>query len=325
MKEITITANEADQRIDRFLKKYLSKASKGFLYKLLRKKKIKLNNKRVLPNYMLKSGDTIQFFLNDDTINEFREIKEIVKFEKPLDIVYEDKNILIINKPKGLLVHSQSKKDKNTLIDQVYYYLNTKGEYIPENENTFSPACCNRIDRNTSGIIIVAKNYSSLKAINQMQKNNKIVKKYLALVVGKLVGENELKGFLIKDNSTNKVEVLPQAKKDSKFIHTMYTLIKTNGDYSLLDINLITGRSHQIRAHLASEGNPIIGDFKYGNKKINNLFLNKYELKSQFLHGYFIRFDKCPPLLKYLEGKSIKADLPNNLLEILKSLGLEVA
>src|SRR5690554_2942320 len=155
MKEITITANEADQRIDRFLKKYLSKASKGFLYKLLRKKKIKLNNKRVLPNYMLKSGDTIQFFLNDDTINEFREIKEIVKFEKPLDIVYEDKNILIINKPKGLLVHSQSKKDKNTLIDQVYYYLNTKGEYIPENENTFSPACCNRIDRNTSGIIIV--------------------------------------------------------------------------------------------------------------------------------------------------------------------------
>lgn len=322
MKELTITSNEADQRIDRFLKKYLSKASKGFLYKLIRKKRIKLNNKRVSPDYMLKRGDTIQLFLSNDTINDYREIKEISKFQQDLDIVYEDENILIVNKSRGLLVHSSSRNDKATLIDQVYYYLNSKGEYIPDNENTFSPACCNRIDRNTSGIIMVAKNYPSLKAINKMLKDYTISKKYLALVEGKVSKENELKGFLIKDSKTNKVEVFSRERKHSKFIHTRYRPIKNKGNYSLIDIDLITGRSHQIRVHLASVGNPLIGDFKYGDKRINNIFLSKYKLSSQFLHGYLVHFDKCPPLLKYLEGKSFRANTPNDLQNILEDLGL---
>src|SRR5690554_160836 len=153
MKELIITSNEAEQRIDRFLKKYIPEAPKGFIYKMIRKKRIKINGSRVSPEYILKIDDRIQLYLSEDTIENFREVRPIISFVQPLDIVYEDDNILLVNKPKGLLVHGDHKENQNTLINQVYYYLNKKGDYIPQEESTFSPACCNRLDRNTSGII----------------------------------------------------------------------------------------------------------------------------------------------------------------------------
>jgi 23S rRNA pseudouridine955/2504/2580 synthase len=323
MKELIITPNEAEQRIDRFLKKFIPKASKGFIYKMIRKKRIKINGVRVSPDYILQIDDTIQLYLSEDTIEGFRDIKQIISFEQLMDIVYEDDNILLVNKPKGLLVHGDYKENKNTLINQIYYYLNKKGTYKPKEENTFSPACCNRLDRNTSGIIIVAKNYPSLQAVNSMIKEDKIVKKYLALVKGRLYKKEDLKGFILKDRKTNKVEIIPQEKKGSKFIHTKYNPIIHNENFTLLEINLITGRSHQIRAHLASEGYPIIGDYKYGNKEVNSIFYDKFKLNSQFLHAYFIQFQKCPSFLTYLEGKSFKVSLPNDLKKITGTMGWE--
>lgn len=323
MKELIITSNEAEQRVDRFLKKYIPKAPKGFIYKMIRKKRIKVNQARVSPDYILKIDDTIQLYLSEDTIIGFKESKEILTFKQSLDIVYEDDHILLVNKPKGLLVHGDYKESKNTLINQIHYYLYKKGSYIPEKENTFSPACCNRLDRNTSGIIIVAKDYPSLQAINSIIKENHIEKKYLALVKGSVLKKRQLKGFLVKDSKTNKVEITSKAGKGSKFIHTKYNPIKNNEDYSLLEIDLITGRSHQIRAHLASEGNPIIGDYKYGDKDKNTVFYERFKLKSQFLHAYFIQFKKCPSFLAYLEENSFKASLPGELKTILASMGWE--
>lgn len=323
MKELIITQNEAEQRIDRFLKKYIPEASKGFIYKMIRKKRIKINGARVLPEYILKIDDTIQLYLSEDTIEDFREIKQIISFDQSIDIVYEDNNILLVNKPKGLLVHGDYKENKNTLINQIYYYLYKKGSYNPKEENTFSPACCNRLDRNTSGIVIVAKNYPSLQAVNSMIKDNRIEKKYLALVKGKIHKKSELKGFILKDSKTNKVKIISQERKGSKFIHTKYQPIKYNEDFSLLEIHLITGRSHQIRAHLSSEGHPIIGDYKYGNKEVNSIFNDRFKLNSQFLHAFFIQFQKCPSFLTYLEGKSFKVSLPNDLKKIIGTMGWE--
>lgn len=323
MKELSITSNEAEQRVDRFLKKYIPKASKGFIYKMIRKKRIKVNKTRVSADYILKKHDTMQLYLSEETITAFREIKQIISFEKSLDIVYEDEHILLVSKPKGLLIHGDYKESKNTLINQVYYYLNKKRSYIPEEENSFSPACCNRLDRNTSGMVIVAKNYPSLQAVNAMLKGNQIEKKYLALVKGNILREKQLKGFLVKNTETNKVEITSQMSKKSKFVHTKYKPLKSNQDYTLLEIDLITGRSHQIRAHLASEGNAIIGDYKYGDKEENTVFHQKFNLKSQFLHAYSIEFKDSPPFLTYLEGKKFQAVLPTELKVILTSMGWE--
>lgn len=316
MKEIRVTQNEAQQRMDRFLKKYISEASTGFIYKMLRKKRIKLNGAKVTPNTMLKVGDVIQMYLSEDTIENFKGHYQTVMAEGTIDVVYEDENLLLVNKPKGLLVHGDSREKNDTLINRVYYYLNQKGIFNPLEENTFSPACCNRLDRNTSGIVIVAKNYPSLQAINAMMKENKIKKKYLALVRGKVLQEKELKGYLFKDTKSNKVKVLFQEQKGARFIHTKYKPLKYYQGFSLLEIDLITGRSHQIRAHLASEGFPIVGDYKYGNLQVNKEFP---QLDSQFLHAYLIKFTNCSKDLSYLEGKSFIADLSEDLKRIIYS------
>ena len=320
MKEITITKNEAQQRVDRFLKKYMPEASTGFIYKMLRKKRIKLNGARTTPDTILKVKDIIQMYLSEDTIKNFKGYHQAVMAKGVIDVVYEDENLLLVNKPKGLLVHGDSREKNDTLINRVYYYLSQEGIFNPLEENTFSPACCNRLDRNTSGIVIVAKNYPSLQAINAMMKENKIKKKYLALVKGKVLQEKELKGYLFKDTKSNKVKVLFQEQKGARFIHTKYKPLKYYQGFSLLEIDLITGRSHQIRAHLASEGFPIVGDYKYGNPQVNRNFP---QLDSQFLHAYLIQFTNCPKDLSYLEGKSFIADLPEDLKRIIHSFSWE--
>lgn len=320
MRKIEIDTNEGKQRIDRFLKKYLKEASKGFIYKMLRKKRIKVNGNKAAPDYILETGDIIEFYLSEETINKFQKEQKKIFKKAIIEVVYEDENILLVNKPIGLLVHEDNKEKENTLINQVYYYLNEKGSYFPEKENTFSPACCNRLDRNTSGIIIIAKNFPTLQAVNKILKENKIEKKYIALVKGHKKEYKELKGYWIKDTGSNKVKIVHQDIKGSKFIHTKYKGLKQTNNYTLLEIQLITGRSHQIRAHLSSEGIPIVGDHKYGDIPVNRELHNKYGLKSQFLHAYSLKFYNCPELLKNLEDRTFKAELPSMFNKILQDI-----
>ncbi|MCT4592999.1 MAG: RluA family pseudouridine synthase [Anaeromicrobium sp.] len=321
MREIVIKENEEGQRVDRFLKKYLNKSSLSFLYKMIRKKNIKVNNKRVEKNYILSKDDKIQLYLSEDTIEKFMEKKEIFHLKRDFKIVYEDDNILIVSKPDNLLIHEDKSESKNTLVNQVLSYLHEKGDYNPDSEKTFVPACVNRLDRNTSGLVIIAKKYESLKNLNVMMRNKDSIEKYyITIVKGSIVGKKELKGYLVKNERNNKTTFTNKKVNGAKEIHTKYSVIRTNKNYSLVQVKLITGRSHQIRLHLSSNNTPIIGDRKYGDKKINEEFNKKYKLKNQFLHAYKIGVTHTVGSLKYLEGKEFIGELPSKLKKIEKSL-----
>ena len=303
MKELIIDKNESEQRLDRFLKKYLSKAPKNFIYKMIRKKNIKVNSKRASPDTIIIEGDTIQIYLADETIEKFKEKDELVKSSLIPKIIYEDDNIILINKPVGILSHSANKDYGNNVVDSMIHYLHVKGEYNPRIEKTFTPSICNRLDRNTSGIIIGAKNDGALKMINASIKKGNVNINYKTVVKGKLRKDGTIEGYLLKDEELNKVKVLNEKKDDSKKIITRINSLAVSREYSLLEIELITGRTHQIRAHLASIGYPVIGDIKYGNRKTNKYFKEKYGLDSQFLHGYKIVFNGLDKPLDYLNGQ----------------------
>lgn len=308
MKEINITKNDSGQRIDKFLLKYFGKAPKSFVYKMLRKKRIKLNGGRAEGSEMLSDGDKVQMYLSDETVSEFVEIKEVARTEIKFDIIYEDKNILAVNKPAGILSHAETNYDNDTLIDQVLYYLNEKGEYIPERENSFTPALCNRLDRNTSGVVLVGKNAEALRQANEAVKDKNIKKIYLAIVSGSVKGTGRLENLYCKNKDANKASIGIGDKK----IITEYKPIKTNGKYTLMEIELITGKSHQIRLHMSSINCPIIGDIKYGNDKENQKFRRKIGVKRQLLHAYRMELGGFRSELEYLNGRIIEADTPQD-------------
>ncbi|HHW67239.1 RluA family pseudouridine synthase [Defluviitalea raffinosedens] len=310
MKEIHITQNDSNQRLDKFLMKYLNQSSKGFIYKMLRKKRIKYNGKKGEGNEKLQIGDIIQLYLADETIDQFRVQKYVRKVNKTFSVIFEDEHILLCNKPLGLLVHPDKNNDKNTLMDEVLSYLVDKGDYNPKKATGFTPAICNRLDRNTSGIIIVGKSLNALQTMNQMIKENKIQKYYLTIVKGVIKTPGVLKGYHKKNIKSNEVEIIDAYEEGSKYVETHYRPIVSNSHYTLLEIQLITGRSHQIRAHLSKINHPIIGDSKYGDNKVNAYFKAKYHLKHQFLHAYKVKFTECPEEFKYLENHSFKAELP---------------
>ena len=312
MRELKIGKNDSGQRLDKFITKTLDMPM-SLLYKSIRLKKIKVNRKRAEASMKLEEGDTIQCFLADEFFEKgkksgFSESSELSaeslkRIKTELDIVYEDDNIMLINKPQGLSVHEDENSKSNTLITYVHSYLYSKGEYDPEKEQSFAPALCNRIDRNTAGIVIAAKNAEALRVMNEKIKYREIDKYYLAAVHGVPKNkEDTIKGYLIKDEKTNTVRVFDKnPPKGAKEIITKYRVIAKKNDSALVEVKLLTGRTHQIRAHMAHIGHPLIGDGKYGHNKADKQKGYKYQaLCSYKLHFSFVGEETS---LDYLNGK----------------------
>lgn len=294
MKEIKIDSKNSNQRLDKYLKRLLSEAGSSFIYKMLRKKNILLNDKKADGSEKLNVGDIIKIYFSDDTFNKltgsnlsdpyFEELKEI---SNNIDIIYEDEDKIIINKPSGLLSQKANPTDIS-INEMALSYMISKGQLTPEDFKEFHPSVVNRLDRNTSGIIVFSKNLKSSQYLSKALKDRNCKKIYHAVVLGRIEEKKIIDGYLLKDEKTNKVSISKEAADGAKKISTEYFPIKEiNDELTLLGIHLITGRTHQIRAHLSSIGHPILGDFKYGNSKFNK----KYNVKDQLLHAYSLELE----------------------------------
>lgn len=309
--KIQIGPNESGQRLDKFCRKWLADVPLGAIFKALRKGDIRVNGKKAKQNYFLQEEDIIE----TKYIETYKQNKKnaVKKFQEvdfgAMKISYEDENMLIVEKWPGVLVHSDKKEGDPTLTDYVLSYLFQKGDYDPAKEVTFTPAPCNRLDRNTSGMVMFGKNFKTLKSLNEMIRERRI-KKYYNALVKKKIKEGYYEAYISKDQINNISEIHKEEKKNSKRIAMEVKVIDTVGTFSFLELDLLTGRSHQLRAHLAYLGNPIIGDDKYGDKKLNSFFNNKYGLEFQFLYAYKLVFKNCPPELAYMENKIITESLP---------------
>lgn len=317
MQEIIITANEAGQRFDKLLAKYLNQAPKSFIYKMLRKKNIVLNGKKATGNEQLAIGDSVKLFLADETIEKFSKL-EIQQTKVQLDVLYEDENILIVNKPVGMLSQKAEQKDES-LVEHVISYLLDSGQLAKEELRKFKPSICNRLDRNTSGLVVAGKSLAGLQEMGALFKKRSLKKYYRCLVMGKVSEKQYIKGYLTKDEITNKVSILEKEEKDSLPIETEYEPIWSNDKVTLLEVHLITGRTHQIRAHLASCGHPIIGDYKYGNRKTNDVYKAKYGLESQLLHAYRLEMPTLTGALEAVSKKQFVAPIPKQFARIVET------
>ena len=325
MQELHVTENEAGQRLDKLLAKFLNQAPKSFLYKMMRKKNIVLNGKKCTGNEKLKQGDSIKLFFSDETIEKFSAgTYAIPKKEKinMLPIIYEDEQVLLMNKPVGVL--SQKAKDSDvSAVEILINYLMETDQLSKEQFRTFHPSICNRLDRNTSGILVAGKTLSALQEMNRFFKERTIAKYYRCLVKGRVIkSEDYIKGYLVKDQKTNKVSITKKKTEEGVPIETEYCVIQSNDEVSLLEVHLITGKTHQIRAHLASIGHPIIGDYKYGDKQINEMYRQAYGLKSQLLHAYRLEMPSSNGSLAYLNDKKFVAELPDKFIKICKDKGV---
>ncbi|MDO4474234.1 MAG: RluA family pseudouridine synthase [Eubacteriales bacterium] len=318
MREIIISENEANQRFDKFLAKYMNQAPKSFFYKMMRKKNITLNGKKVTGSEKLSIGDSVKLFLAEETIEKFiGETKIDVVKDNNLDIVYEDNYVLIVNKPVGMLSQKAEKNDIS-VVELIIDYLLKSGQLQNEELRTFKPGVCNRLDRNTSGLVTAGKSLSALQELSLAFKERTMKKYYRCLVKGEVKEAAYINGYLIKDEKKNQVIITDKPTPLASRIETEYNPIISRNGYTLLEVHLITGKTHQIRAHLASAGHPIIGDYKYGDRRTNDRFKDKYQLKSQILHAYRLEFPETNGDLSGLSGKTVYAKLPDLFKKIIE-------
>ena len=319
MQEIIISQTEYGQRLDKLLLKYFSLASSGFLYKMLRKKNITLNREKATGKEILQPGDRIQIYFSEETFDKFRKPPQDVSNAKgELSVIYEDEHILLINKPVGMLSQKAEPSDVSA-VEEITAYLLNSGQLSEESLSTFRPGICNRLDRNTSGILVAGKTLIGLQTMNQAFADRTLHKYYLCPVQGILEKPMKLDGYLEKDETGNKVQIQKESGENRTYVRTNFRPIEKGKDATLLEVELITGKSHQIRAHLATISHPIFGDFKYGNPTLNEQLKNRFGLKHQLLHAYKLEFPKLSGPLTYLSGKSFTAPLPKKFEQIWES------
>ena len=308
MREITIGKNDAGQRLDRFVSKSLPLLPPALLQKYIRLKRIKCNGARAQRDQRLQEGDILQLYINDEFFDKPREDNLFLTLFKPsLDIVYEDENLLLLNKRPGLVVHADETEKVNTLINHIQAYLYQKREWNPRWENAFTPALCNRIDRNTGGIVIAAKNAETLRIINEKIRAHELEKSYLCITVGRpKQPEGKIEGFLLKNEAKKEVRFFHKPVPGGKTAVTLYRTLESRGGLSLLEVELLTGRTHQIRATMADLGCPLLGDGKYGKGDVNR----RYHETRQALYSYKLRFDfpTDAGLLNYLKGQEFTVE-----------------
>lgn len=326
MREIIISENEAGQRLDKFLSKYMKKAPKSFFYKMLRKKNIVLNGKKASGNEKLAVGDQLRLFLSDETIENFAEKEEVMRKKllqgerglKKEQIIYEDRDILLINKPAGVLSQRADQKEES-LVEWIIRYLLDTEAISAADLRTFRPSVCNRLDRNTSGLIAAGKSLAGLQTLSRLFKERDLKKYYRCIVSGKMETGGHIRGYLSKDGNTNKVTVRKWAADEKDvLIETSYHPICQTDAATYLEVHLITGRPHQIRAHLASIGHPLLGDPKYGRRTENERCRKRYGVTSQLLHSCRLEFPEMEGTLAHLSGQTFRAPLPGDFEAVLR-------
>lgn len=333
MRDIPITANDAGRRLDRFLRKYLPGASLSEIYKIIRKD-VKVDSKRRNESYILNEGEVLTLYLSDEAFEKLSRgkgafVANTLKARRNFRIVYEDDEILIVNKPYGLLTHGDSREKKDHLANQVKDHLIASGSYDPRSEKVFTPAPVNRLDRNTTGIVLFGKTAEAMRELNRMIREDEIRKFYLTIACGAITGELHLGGALVKDEAANKVSILEEGGREIETMVRPLEILHFGGGLTatLCEVELVTGRSHQIRAHLASIGHPLIGDSKYADRgaaEINAYVNKKFGLTTQLLHAGRIEFSPSAAesgSLGYLSGRSFEAPVPARFKEILNGLG----
>ena len=309
MKLITVHKQEEGQRLVKLLGAYLKEAPNSFFYKMLRKKNITLNGKKADGTEKLKCGDEIRLFLSDETYEKFAgKVQPKEKFPMAkLNIVYEDSNVIFINKPAGMLSQKSVPSDVS-LNEYLLGYLEKSGQWKQEESKAFRPSVCNRLDRNTSGMVICGKSMAGLQQMAALLKDRSLHKYYLCLVKGVMTESQHLEGYLLKDENSNQVKIFQKETEGAAHIITEYETLYTEGETTLLKVTLVTGKSHQIRAHLSSIGHPIIGDPKYGDRKVNAFFRETHGIKNQMLHAWKLTFPELAEPLDNLSEKSFEAE-----------------
>ena len=318
MQKFVVSDKESGQTLEKYVRKVLSEAPLSFLYKLFRKKDIKVNGHWEKEKFVLSENDEVTIYITDSQLDEFKKTaKNVVNENISSWIVYEDSNLLIINKPRGVIVQ-KDESNSVALDEMVISYLINKGEYDPNKDLGYTPAPSHRLDRNTAGLIVFGKNIETLRYLSTIMSDKKMIeKKYLALVVGDIEKEGEIVAPLQKNSKSGKVYV----SEAGKIAITRYKPIKKLNGFTLVEVQLLTGRTHQIRVHFAYINHPVVGDSKYGDFSLNKEIENKYHFRNQFLVSYELKFNRLEEPLKYLSNKSFKIDLPDELNDLLLKIG----